>query len=260
MKYGTSFLVIAGVILSGCANTPEPRAKKTEYIPSIEEQVRVYNEQMGTVITVDGRDDPEYDPMKDAYLFESIPVRETVKGSTKKSRILEDGRPDQDGSTAEDESIDDSEMEPAIIMTGKKVGRIPFPMPEYNRLEREGSTVVEGNVYIKGKEDKLFLAKSAKIYLNPVTSYSDQWYSEVYLYGNTMAAADKRLYNHLKFTMSDKNGKFAFHNIPKGEYYITGRSDCGKRCGLKKNVDFYVVGTISVPKEGTSKKNLYLRY
>jgi len=56
--------------------------------------------------------------------------------------------------------------------------------------------------------------KNTRLYLNPVTSYSKQWYQESYISGKKLSKADPRLYNYLRFTASDSNGKFSFFEIP----------------------------------------------
>ncbi len=64
-------------------------------------------------------------------------------------------------------------------------------------------------------------AAGSEVFLNPVTSYSKQWYHESYLRNAPMAEADLRLSDYVVSTQADAEGKFEFKNVPAGEYYLT---------------------------------------
>jgi hypothetical protein len=143
----------------------------------------------------------------------------------------------------------DSEMEqdrevapiPALIQ------RIAFPVEEYARLQKRGRSTVSGKIYLENSNssEKIF-GKKVKLYLNPVTSYSEQWYKESYLGGNKLTKADKRLYNYLKFTMSNESGSYNFFGVPRGEYYLVGTVKCAKECGFSEMKTVRLVQRISV--------------
>jgi hypothetical protein len=84
------------------------------------------------------------------------------------------------------------------------------------------------------------------LYLNPLTSYSEQWYKESYLGGYKMQKADSRLFNYLKFTASDKNGNFAFYGVPSGSYYLIGTVKCGEECGYDSMKNIRIATKVSV--------------
>ena len=111
------------------------------------------------------------------------------------------------------------------------IPRISFPEDEYKRLSKSGNATIKGSIYLSDAYGKKTYGKQTRLYLNPVTSYSRQWYSESYIGGYKMAKADKRLYNYLKFTASNAQGKFAFYGVPSGTYYVIGVVKCGKECG-----------------------------
>ncbi len=111
------------------------------------------------------------------------------------------------------------------------IPRISFPEDEYKRLSKSGNATVKGSIYLSDAYGKKTYGKQTRLYLNPVTSYSRQWYNESYIGGYKMAKADKRLYNYLKFTASNAQGKFAFYGVPSGTYYVIGVVKCGKECG-----------------------------
>jgi len=72
---------------------------------------------------------------------------------------------------------------------------------------------------LKDAYGKRIAGSGTRLYLNPVTSYSKQWYEESYLGGYKMQKADPKLFNYLKFTASDSNGVFGFYGVPSGSIY-----------------------------------------
>ena len=110
----------------------------------------------------------------------------------------------------------------------KILPRVAFPISQYNRLLRRGRATVRGQIYLDDGYGKKIFAKNTRLYLNPVTSYSKQWYHESYIKGYKLTKADSRLYNYLKFTTSDNSGKFAFYGVANGAYYIIGSVSNGR--------------------------------
>ncbi len=118
-------------------------------------------------------------------------------------------------------------------VTSKKIviKRIAFPADEYAQLATSGNSTVKGTIAVTYNGRKI-PGRQTRLYLNPVTSYANQWYRESYLGGHTMAPSDKRLFNYLKFTASNQNGAFAFYGVPAGKYYVVGTVNCPE-CGGK---------------------------
>jgi hypothetical protein len=126
------------------------------------------------------------------------------------------------------------------------VQRIPFPEEEYSALNKIGNATVKGKIYAILPNGQRVYAKQTRLYLNPVTSYSTQWYKESYLGGAKMSKVDHRLFNYLKFTTSDNNGNFEFLNIPSGSYYLIGVIKCGTECGFAREKSIRVAKKINV--------------
>ena len=126
------------------------------------------------------------------------------------------------------------------------VQRNAFPDSEYNSLAKIGKATVSGHIYINGSNGSKVYGRQTRLYLNPVTSYSTQWYKKSYLGGAKMSKVDSRLFNYLKFTTSDSNGKFEFLNIPSGSYYLIGVVKCGKQCGYSSIKSIRIAKKISV--------------
>ena len=127
------------------------------------------------------------------------------------------------------------------------IERIPFPVEEYRHLSKRGRSTVSGKVYITNRLTNDDIVKSkVKLWLNPVTSYSNQWYNEVYLGGNKLTKIDKRLFNYLKFTYSSSDGHFNFFGVPTGEYYLTATIQCSVECGYRENKSVLLVEKVYV--------------
>jgi hypothetical protein len=126
------------------------------------------------------------------------------------------------------------------------LARIPFPIEEYMALSKNGSGTVKGKVYLQGIYGEKVIGKNTRLYLNPVTSYSNQWYEESYLGGEKMGKADPKLYNYLRFTSSNHKGSFAFYGVPSGQYYLIGTVKCKTACGYTESKVIRVATKVSV--------------
>ena len=155
-----------------------------------------------------------------------------------------------------DDNLTESEMMITEDGEENKMARIEFPASEYYRLARTGKGTVKGAIYVKDYYDKRVLGASTRLYLNPITSYSEQWYEESYLGGSKMQKADSRLFNYLKFTASDTNGNFAFYGVPSGSYYLIGTVKCGEECGYDSMKNIRIATKVSVRGNQIVKQDL----
>jgi len=143
------------------------------------------------------------------------------------------------------ESDENSEI--SRVATNEVIERIPFPVEEYRYVKKRGRSTVSGTIYLENSDTfEKIRGKKIKLWLNPVTSYSRQWYEESYLNGYKLSKTDKRLYNYLKFTYSNNSGKFDFFGVPAGEYYLTGSISCSEECGFDGMKSIRLVREISV--------------
>ncbi|RLA73715.1 MAG: carboxypeptidase regulatory-like domain-containing protein [Epsilonproteobacteria bacterium] len=144
----------------------------------------------------------------------------------------------------ENDNVDVSDLSKDVTTTDTAqnapqiIERVAFPTGEYNALVRTGKGTIQGQIYLQDTYGKKIYGAKTRLYLNPVTSYSRQWYEQSYTNGRKMQKADSRLYNYLKFTASDDTGAFAFYGVPSGRYYLIGTVVCGAECGYasSKNV------------------------
>lgn len=131
-------------------------------------------------------------------------------------------------------------------MPEEKMERVSFPVSEYNRLAKSGKGIVKGSIYLKDAYEKRIVGAGTRLYLNPITSYSKQWYNESYLGGHKMEKADSRLFNYLRFTASNTQGAFAFYGVPTGSYYLIGTVQCASECGYSTPKNIRIATQVSV--------------
>ena len=100
------------------------------------------------------------------------------------------------------------------------VARIPFPEAEYAALPTSGTGIVTGQAFWKTSGRYVIPAAREEVVLNPVTSYSDQWYTVVCAAERQMETYDQRLDKYVMRKTADDQGRFTFENVPPGEYYV----------------------------------------
>jgi len=139
-----------------------------------------------------------------------------------------------------------TEKELGMSEQTSKLKRIAFPTSEYYPYSGVGKGTIKGNIYIENSSGQKVMGSETRLYLNPITSYSDQWYEKSYLGGNKMEEADSRLFNYLKFTASNTQGAFAFYGVPSGRYYLIGTVKCGTECGFSTVKSVRIATKVSV--------------
>jgi hypothetical protein len=131
-------------------------------------------------------------------------------------------------------------------ITNKKLKRVRFPASEYHALARTGKGTVKGSIYVKDLYGEKVFGSGTRLYLNPKTSYSKQWYKKSYLGGRKLEKADSRLFNYLKFTAADAEGAFAFYGVPSGSYYLIGTVKCAEQCGYENEQSIRIAKKVSI--------------
>jgi len=155
-----------------------------------------------------------------------------------------------------DENLTESEMMIVENSENAKMQRIAFPTSEYYALPRSGKGTIRGKIYVSDLYNEQVVGVSTRLYLNPVTSYSKQWYVESYLGGNKMQKADSRLFNYMKFTTANASGNFAFYGVPSGSYYLIGTVKCGNACGYESEQSIRIATRVTVQGNQVVKKDL----
>lgn len=100
------------------------------------------------------------------------------------------------------------------------IQRIPFPTEEYSRLATSGTATIKGQAFLKTRGGDVKTAAGNEVLLNPVTSYSQQWYEVNYLRQELISQADPQIWKHIKKKIADAEGRFTFEAVPPGDYFI----------------------------------------
>ena len=228
LKYTLITLTLLGV--SGCnqrtitlhpeTRTSVPRVTQIPSTPVIREEILINkNPNLGDRISV-----PENNPSL--------------------GTVISDG----DGHYANiDGEIDRADME-SETTHNTPMQRMAFPVEEYSHISKRGYSTVSGSIYVENSNSgEKIMGQKVKLWLNPVTSYSNQWYQQDYLGGYKLSKIDKRIFNYMKLEYSKSNGSFRFSGVPRGDYYLVGSVNCTEACGLSaKDTKVRLVKRISV--------------
>lgn len=140
--------------------------------------------------------------------------------------------------------------------SNRKLKRMRFPISEYYALAQRGKGTINGRIYLIDNYGEQVVGAETRLYLNPITSYSREWYKKGYVGGHKMEKADTRLFNYLKFTSADSHGNFSFYGVPDGKYYLIGTVECGQRCGFTTAKKIRLTSRVSVYGNQIIQKNL----
>lgn len=181
----------------------------------------------------------------------SIPENTWAKETSTEENVDISDLEEDNGSISQEQETTISENQ-----TQTKMERITFPIEEYKHLASNGKGTVKGLIYLKDAYGRAIFGKSTRLYLNPITSYSKQWYNESYIGGYKMQKADDRLFNYLKFTASNDEGRFAFYGVPTGKYYLIGTVKCGSECGYETPKNVRIATEVSISGNQVIEKSL----
>lgn len=101
------------------------------------------------------------------------------------------------------------------------VKRIPFNPHEFAQLPTTGTATVTGQAFITGSDGRQYYPHGEQARLNPITSYSRQWYQVHYLDRKNIGDADPRYLEYVYKAEFTQQGRFTFQNIPAGDYYLS---------------------------------------
>ncbi len=95
-----------------------------------------------------------------------------------------------------------------------------FDPAEYAPFSRVGTGVIEGQAFLKTKGGDVKLAAGEPVYLNPVTTYSTEFF-ETYVIGyRDVEPSDPRAGDFSRTVVGDGEGRFRFEGLPAGDYYL----------------------------------------
>lgn len=102
------------------------------------------------------------------------------------------------------------------------VPRLPFNESEYAALPKAGTAVVRGQIFARLRGGGVIKGAGSEIYLNPVTSLSQQWFDEGQKGNKLVGPEDPRYAAAGRTVYADADGRFEFTEVPPGDYFITG--------------------------------------
>jgi hypothetical protein len=109
----------------------------------------------------------------------------------------------------------------AFLLTGCATPRIPFPETELAGLPLAGDKTVNGTVFLIDQLGEKQVGVGSEVTLEPVTSYSEQWYEVSYLKNRSLKKPDSRYEKYLLHATADDHGFFSFTNVAPGSYLLS---------------------------------------
>lgn len=115
---------------------------------------------------------------------------------------------------------------PVKYMVAKEP-RVPWPVEEYAKIDDwSGANIVKGQAFLKTRGGDVKVAAGNEVYLNPVTSYSTQFVDAIIYKKHGVGVVlvpetpDPRIHDYVKTTVADSDGRFTFHDVKSGDYYL----------------------------------------
>lgn len=91
---------------------------------------------------------------------------------------------------------------------------------EYTPYGVPGTSTITGQAFLKTRGGDVKFGAGCVIWLNPVTTYSKEWYEKSVIKGYMLSEADPQTEKYHWETIADGFGNFEFKNLPAGNYYI----------------------------------------
>ena len=98
--------------------------------------------------------------------------------------------------------------------------KAPFIESEYAPYAGTGHAIIEGNACFELADGTTKCFENANVFINPVTTYSDEWYNRGWAGKEALAKADERAIAYNKMIKSGKDGAFKFEGLKPGSYYV----------------------------------------
>ncbi len=109
-----------------------------------------------------------------------------------------------------------------LLLTGCATQRIPFNESEFSNLTIKGDKTITGQVFLVDQLEEKQVGGNTEVVLEPVTSYSNQWYETSYLGNRSLKKADPRYNQYVRRSLTNPDGDFTFNDVAPGEYYLSG--------------------------------------
>lgn len=104
--------------------------------------------------------------------------------------------------------------------TGPAARQAAFNEQEYAQYAYAGTGTISGQVMVRAEGGQTRPAEGSQVSLNPVTSYSTEWWNRTVVGGLNLRSADDREQKYLRTALTDAQGRFLFSDLPRGEYFV----------------------------------------
>ena len=104
--------------------------------------------------------------------------------------------------------------------TGPAARQAAFNEQEYAQYAYAGTGTIGGQVMVRAEGGQTRPAEGSQVSLNPVTSYSTEWWNRTVVGGLNLRSADEREQKYLRTALTDAQGRFVFSDLPRGEYFV----------------------------------------
>jgi hypothetical protein len=100
--------------------------------------------------------------------------------------------------------------------------RVAFDESEFAAYRGAGSGTVTGQLVVTSNDGAVHIGDGTHVTLIPVTAYTKEMVEREIGDGDNLGASDPRFKKYVRLTTTDANGNFVFHQIPAGEYFVSG--------------------------------------
>ena len=107
---------------------------------------------------------------------------------------------------------------------------------EYAPYQQKGNATISGKVCLTLEDNTEKCFPNVRVIINPVTSYSQEWFARGWAGTEYLEEADPRVKPTNLIQQTDANGAFAFKNLPAGSYYV-GAEVCAPKTKDAKEED-----------------------
>lgn len=95
-----------------------------------------------------------------------------------------------------------------------------FDEAEYAAFSGNGTASISGQAFMKTRGGDVKYGAGETVTLNPVTTYSTEWWTVAVQRGVSMSEPDPRTSAYNRVATADGQGRFEFKGLPAGEYFV----------------------------------------
>src|SRR5688572_6996514 len=98
-----------------------------------------------------------------------------------------------------------------------------FVDAEYAPYAQPGTGSIDGQAFLKTRSGDVKFGAGCEVSMNPVTSYSTEWYERLVIGYVHLEPPDPRSNPFNRKTIADGSGNFLFEGLAPGDYYLSCR-------------------------------------